>query len=184
MRQLHGEHIFVLPFRGGDFPLSPAIARRARMIAADAALLGRIESAWVRYRELAQALVHGDVQPTNVLVAAGMPKLLDAEIAHVGDPAFDVGQLAGHLWLRALARGDARAAAPAVSALWSSYSEAAGGALEFEFGDALAHAGIEMLRRTLGAARVPEVSRDEIGLRVIDAGRAWVLAPPAHPSLL
>jgi len=184
MRQLHGEHIFALPFRANDFPLSPAVAKRAQAIVADAALLRRIEKAYARYRELAQALVHGDLQPTNVLVAAGAPKLLDAEIAHLGDPAFDLGQLTGHLWLRALARGDARAAAPAVSALWSSYSAASGGVLEFEFSDALVHAGIEMLRRTLGAARVPEVSRDEIALRAIDAGRTWVLAPPAHPSLL
>ena len=184
MRQLHGEHIFALPFRENDFPLSDAVRQRARTISADAVLLRRIDAAYARYRESALALVHGDVQPTNVLVAAGSPKLLDAEIAHMGDPAFDVGQLAGHLWLRALARGDARAAAPAVSALWSSYSAAAGGALQVVFGDALVHAGIEMLRRTLGAARIPEVSRDVVALRAIDAGRAWVLAPPAHPSLL
>ena len=184
MRHLHGEHIFALPFRGSDFPLSPAVKQYAQAIAADADLRRRIDAAHARYLELAIALVHGDVQPTNVLVAAGGPKLLDAEIAHVGDPAFDVGQLAGHLWLRVLARGDARAAAPAVSALWASYSAALGGALQVFFSDALVHAGIEMLRRTLGAARIPEVSRDEIALRAIDAGRAWVLAPPAHPSLL
>ena len=113
MRDLHGEHIFALPFRANDFPLSAAVARRAHELAAETELLRRIEAAYDRYRGLALALVHGDVQPTNVLVAAGAPKLLDAEIAHMGDPAFDVGQLAGHLWLRALARGDARAAAPA-----------------------------------------------------------------------
>lgn len=184
MRALHGEHIFALPFRANDFPLSTAVARRGRELAAEVDLLRRIGAAYDRYRGLALALIHGDVQPSNVLVAAGAPKLLDAEIAHMGDPAFDVGQLAGHLWLRALARGDARAAAPAVRALWSSYSAASGGALGFDFSDALVHAGIEMLRRTLGAARVPEVGRDEIALRAIDAGRAWVLAPPAHPSLL
>jgi 5-methylthioribose kinase len=184
MRALHGEHIFALPFRESGFPLSPAVAKRARALTAEADLLRRIEAAYDRYRGLALALVHGDVQPSNVLVAASGPKLLDAEIAHMGDPAFDVGQLTGHLWLRALARGDAQAAAPAVSALWSSYSAASGGALDFAFSDALAHAGIEMLRRVLGAARIPEVSRDEIALRAIDAGRAWVLAPPAHPSLL
>jgi 5-methylthioribose kinase len=184
MRALHGEHIFALPFRANDFPLSPAVAKRARELASEGDLLRRIEAAYDRYRGLALALVHGDVQPSNVLVAAGAPKLLDAEIAHMGDPAFDVGQLAGHLWLRALARGDARAAAPALSALWSSYSAAAGGVLDFDFRDALVHAGVEMLRRTLGAARIPEVSRDEVALGAIDAGRAWVLAPPAHPSLL
>ncbi len=184
MRHLHGEHIFALPFRGGNFPLSPAVERRARAITADADLLRRIDTAYARYRELALVLVHGDVQPTNVLVAASGAKLLDAEIAHLGDPAFDVGQLAGHLWLRALARGDARAAAPAVSALWASYSAAHDGAPPFVLRDALVHAGIEMLRRTLGAARIPELSRDEVALRAIDAGRAWVLAPPSDPSLL
>ena len=184
MRQLHGEHIFGLPFRANDFPLSPAVRRRAERVASDVDLLRRIDAAYRRYRELALALIHADVQPTNVLVKAGAPKLLDAEIAHQGDPAFEIGQLAGHLWMRALARGDARAAAPAVSALWSSYSAAVGGALQFAFGDALVHAGIEMLRRTLGAARIPELGRDELALRAIDAGCAWVLAPPAHPSLL
>ncbi|HEY8157042.1 MAG TPA: hypothetical protein VII72_23150 [Myxococcota bacterium] len=184
MRALHGEHIFALPFRANDFPLSPALRRRASALAADADLLRRIDAAHVRYRELAIALVHADVQPTNVLVAAGAPKLLDAEIAHVGDPAFEIGQLAGNLWLRALARGDPRAAAPAVGALWSAYSGALGGALKVAFGDAMLHAGVEMLRRTLGAARIPELASDELALRAVDAGRAWLLAPPAHPSLL
>ena len=184
MRQLHGEHIFGLPFRANDFPLSPAVRRRAERVAADADLLRRIDAAHRRYRELALALIHADVQPSNVLVAAGAPRLLDAEIAHQGDPAFEIGQLAGHLWLRALARGDARAAAPAVSALWSSYMAALDGALEVAFADVMLHAGIEMLRRTLGAARIPELGHDEAALRAIDAGCAWVQAPPAHPSLL
>ena len=184
MRRLHGEHIFVLPFRPNDFPLAPALRRCADALASDRELVGRIDSAHARYLESARALVHADVQPTNVLVAASGPKLLDAEIAHLGDPAFDIGQLAGHLWLRALARGEPRAAAPAVRALWCAYSEALNGALAVGFADALVYAGIEMLRRTLGAARVSEVGRDEIALRVVDAGRAWVLAPPALPSLL
>ena len=184
MRRLHGEHIFVLPFRANDFPLAPALRRRADALALERELVRRIDAAYARYLESALALVHADVQPTNVLVAASGPKLLDAEIAHLGDPAFDVGQLVGHLWLRALARGEPRAAAPVVRALWSAYSASLGGALTVRFADALVYAGIEMLRRTLGAARIVEVSRDEIALRVIDAGRAWVLTPPAHPSLL
>jgi 5-methylthioribose kinase len=184
MRALHGEHIYALPFRPNDFPLSPAVRRRGQQIADEAELLARIEAAYQRYRGLSLALVHGDVQPSNVLLVAGAPRLIDAEIAHLGDPAFDVGQLVGHLWLRALARGEAKAAAPALSAFWSAYSAAAGPTPGFGFGDALVHAGVEMLRRTLGAARIAEVDRDEVALRAIEAGRAWVLAPPAHPSLL
>ncbi len=184
MRRLHGEHIFALPFRPNDFPLSPALLRRAQQLAAEPDLMARIDAAYARYLGSARALVHADVQPGNVLVAASGPKLIDAEIAHVGDPAFDVGQLIGHLWLRALARGEPRGAVHAVRALWSAYSGALGGALAVGFDDAFVYAGIEMLRRTLGAARVPETGRDEIALRVIDAGCACVLAPPAQPSLL
>jgi 5-methylthioribose kinase len=184
MRALHGEHIYALPFQPNDFPLSPAVRRRGEQIAGEPELLARIAAAYHRYRRLSLALVHADVQPSNVLLVAGAPRLIDAEIAHLGDPAFDLGQLAGHLWLRALARGDARAAAPALSALWSAYTASAGPALAFGFSDALVHAGVEMLRRTLGAARIAEVDRDEVALRAIETGRAWVLAPPAHPSLL
>jgi hypothetical protein len=50
--------------------------------------------------------------------------------------------------------------------------------------DCFVFAGVEMLRRTLGAARVPEVADDEAALRVVDAGVAWVLAPPADPGAL
>ena len=95
MRALHGEHIFALPFRANDFPLSPAVRRRAGQIAGEAELQARIEAAYQRYRGLSLALVHADVQPSNVLLKAGEPRLLDAEIAHMGDPAFDVGPLAG-----------------------------------------------------------------------------------------
>jgi 5-methylthioribose kinase len=184
MQRLHGDHIFVLPFRENDFPLTPALHSRARALTAERELVGRIDAAYVRYLEPRGALLHGDVQPTNVLVADGAPKLLDAEIAHVGDPAFDVGQLAGHLWLRALARGDAGAARPAVGALWQAYRRAAGDAPGFAFEDAMLYAGIELLRRTLGAARIPEVARDEVGLRVVEVARACVLSPPASPGVL
>jgi 5-methylthioribose kinase len=184
MRRLHGEHVFELPFRDNDFPLTAALRRRAREIAAERELVRRIDAAGARYHASAIALVHGDVQPTNVLLTERGPKLLDAEIAHLGDPAFDVGQLAGHLWLRAAARGAPEEAAPAVRALWEAYAAALGGALAVELADCLVYAGIEMLRRTLGAARVPEASRDEAALRVVDAGRRFVLAPPARPDLL
>jgi len=54
-------------------------------------------------------LVHGDFSPKNVLVAAGDdPELwvLDAEVAHVGAPVFDLSYLATHLLLKAIHRPD------------------------------------------------------------------------------
>ena len=55
----------------------------------------------------AQALVHGDYSPKNLLVAEtddgkGRLVILDAEAAWFGDPAFDVAFLLTHLFLKAL----------------------------------------------------------------------------------
>ena len=42
-------------------------------------------------RATRQALVHGDYSPKNILVHQGRLVLLDHEVIHFGDPAFDVG---------------------------------------------------------------------------------------------
>ena len=47
-------------------------------------------------------LVHGDVSPKNVLVGSGLHWLIDWEVAHLGDPAFDVAFMVTHLLLKSL----------------------------------------------------------------------------------
>jgi 5-methylthioribose kinase len=176
MRSLHGDHVFLLPYRPNAFPISPRVAARAGEIQADAELVGLIDAAHARYLAPGTALVHGDVQAANVLLAGRGPVLLDAEIAHVGDPAFDLGQLLAHLLLPLAARGRADAALPALRAAWCAYRKAAG-AGPAQLCHALRHAGIELLRRTIGAARVPAVARDDASLAVIDTGLALVRSP-------
>ncbi|MCU0511914.1 MAG: phosphotransferase [Anaerolineae bacterium] len=53
-------------------------------------------------------LVHGDYSPKNMLVYAGRLVLLDYEVAHVGDPAFDVGFSMTHLLSKAHHRAHLR----------------------------------------------------------------------------
>jgi len=174
MQRLHGDHIFHLPYRENDFPLRPAVAARAREIQADAALVATIDAAYARYLEPKGALLHGDVQPGNVLLTTAGPKLLDAEIAHVGDPAFDVGQLLGHLLLPAAARGEPETALPTLRATWDAYAATGADASPGVLDAAARYAGIELLRRTLGAARLPAVEGDEASLAVVDSGLALV----------
>jgi len=50
------------------------------------------------------ALVHGDLSPKNILVAARGPILLDAECACYGDPAFDLAFCLNHMLLKCLWR--------------------------------------------------------------------------------
>ena len=46
--------------------------------------------------------VHGDFSPKNILVGDSGPLILDFEVAHVGDPAFDVAFLLHHLILKSV----------------------------------------------------------------------------------
>ncbi len=178
MRRLHGDHIFQLPLRPNGFPLSPRLRERAQELWRDAGLLRIADAAYARYLEPRGALVHGDVQAGNVLLAADAPKLLDAEIAHVGDPAFDVGTLVAHALLPALARGsDARLF---VDAAWSGYRELSPDRVSFT--DVARYAGLEMLRRTIGAARVAAVAADEAGLAVLGAALRLARTPPGSPD--
>jgi 5-methylthioribose kinase len=49
-------------------------------------------------------LVHGDYSPKNILVREGKFVLVDHEVIHYGDPAFDVGFALTHLLAKALHR--------------------------------------------------------------------------------
>jgi 5-methylthioribose kinase len=180
MRRLHGDHIFQLPYRPNEFTLSPAVAARADALRQDTALIETIDAAYERYLRPEGALIHADVQPDNVLLTPRGPRLLDAEIAHVGDPAFDLGILVAYLVLAAVVHGD-ESYAP-IGETWSAYTRAHGDRGLPQFRDVARYAGIELLRRTIGAARVEAVARDAVALEVIEAGLRWVTTPPDAPG--
>ncbi len=186
MQRLHGDHIFELPLRQNDFPLPPALRVAADRLREDAGIRTVADRLYARYLEPRGALVHGDVQAGNVLLAGqegSLPKLLDAEIAHVGDPAFDVGILVAHLWLPTLAQGGpGEPAAALVASAWTAYCHRLDGALDVPFSQVARYAGVEMLRRTIGAARIDAAATPEVGLRILERACAWLREPPTEPG--
>jgi len=73
------------------------------------------------------SLVHGDFSPKNVLIYADKLVLLDHEVAHIGDPAFDLGFSTTHLLSKANHLPDQREAfADAAARYWDAYSETLG----------------------------------------------------------
>lgn len=75
-------------------------------------------------------LVHGDYSPKNILVHQGKLILLDHEVIHWGDPAFDVGFSMTHLLSKAHHRKEKRDEfTHAAHQFWSEYSKAVGDAL-------------------------------------------------------
>jgi len=184
MQTLHGEHVFRLPFAPNEFPLEAPLRARAERVWRDAELGAIAARAYARFREPRGALLHGDVQAGNILVpAAGAAKLLDAEIAHVGDPAFDVGMLLAHVLLAGLARGALAPAAEVARAAWTSYADAAGD-LAPPFADGARYAGIEVLRRTIGAARVTAVADTSVAIAAVDLATQLIRAPAATADTL
>jgi 5-methylthioribose kinase len=71
--------------------------------------------------------VHGDYSPKNVLIYHDQPVLLDYEVAHIGDPAFDLGFSTTHLLSKAhhLPR-QRRDFAEAAQAYWDTYEQTLG----------------------------------------------------------
>jgi 5-methylthioribose kinase len=178
MQRLHGEHIFHLPFATNDFPLEPALRARAERVWRDAELVTIAITAYRRYGEPRGALLHGDVQAGNILVLAdGAAKLLDAEIAHVGDPAFDVGLLLAHVLLPGLARDELAAASELAAATWAAYAQGAR-VDRPSFAEVARYAGIEIMRRTIGAARVAAVRETAVALAAVELAARLMRRPP------
>jgi Ser/Thr protein kinase RdoA (MazF antagonist) len=77
-----------------------------------------------------RALVHGDFSPKNILADGRDVVLLDCEVAHWGDPRFDVAFCLSHLLLKAMRRGaDASRLADAADAFLAAW-RAAGPAVD------------------------------------------------------
>lgn len=75
--------------------------------------------AMARCRERAASLVHGDWSPKNLLIAGGRPMVIDYEVVHYGDPAFDAAFLLNHLLLKSYHRPQWRSGyGEAAAAFW------------------------------------------------------------------
>ncbi|MBC7854097.1 MAG: phosphotransferase [Pirellulaceae bacterium] len=67
-------------------------------------------------------LVHGDFSPKNLLISPGQIWLIDFEVGHFGDPAFDLGFFFTHLALKAIRAGERRDDYLAlVDPFWNAY---------------------------------------------------------------
>lgn len=78
-------------------------------------------------RSRQDALVHGDYSPKNVLVHHGQLVLLDYEVAHIGEPAFDLGFSMTHLLSKAHHLPEHRAGfAQAAADYWAIYRQTLG----------------------------------------------------------
>jgi 5-methylthioribose kinase len=77
-----------------------------------------IDSVWQHRR----CLVHGDFSPKNLLVWPAQLMLIDFEVGHYGDPAFDLGFFLTHLILKSIWAGARQSAYVAIADdFWRAY---------------------------------------------------------------
>ena len=92
-----------------------------------------------------ETLVHGDYSPKNILIHDGKLVLLDHEVIHFGDPAFDLGFSLTHLLSKAHHLPPRREEfLNAARVYWQTYQLSAGPAAQ------LPHFGARVSRHTLG----------------------------------
>jgi 5-methylthioribose kinase len=118
-----------------------------------------IEDSW----QVRTAIVHGDYSPKNLLVQGNNIFLIDFEVVHWGDPAFDAGFLLNHLFLKAFHQP--RLGQLYFSAVREFWRELRKGSEKAALGDfenmTLRHLGALMLARIDGKSPV-EYIRDEM----------------------
>jgi 5-methylthioribose kinase len=139
-------------------------------------LAGAVASRIARMEGSRRCLVHGDFSPKNVLLGPVREDglwVVDAEVAHFGDPAFDSGFMLNHLMLKALHRPADRDRHRACAlAFWDAYRGSGAGP-----DDTLGHLACLMLSRVHGKS--PAEYLDQRGReRASGLGRSLLLRPP------
>lgn len=107
-------------------------------------------------------LVHGDYSPKNILVTPKTPDvwILDFEVAHWGDPAFDTAFMLNHLFIKSVYNHPHQSKyLDAVESFWESYCETVSWEIEAETVTELA---ILMLARIDGKSPVEYIERDNV----------------------
>jgi 5-methylthioribose kinase len=134
-----------------------------------------------RVRGVRTALVHGDYSPKNVLVDGDDRWLLDFEVAHWGDPAFDVAFVCNHLLIKAVylaeegpTGGDVnRECLAAARALRDAYHDGTRTRDGFR-ADVAAELGVLLLARVDGKSPVEYVAREATRDRLRAVAKATI----------
>ena len=130
-----------------------------------------------------QVLVHGDYSPKNIVVYPGGVLVLDFEVAHYGDPAFDVAFCLTHLVLKAahFAPDHVRYLACARK-FWDAYQSSVGQAFEPAFeSSVVAELGCLMLARIDGKSKIEYIQDEATRDAVRKLARNLLVTPPPDP---
>ncbi|MBN8246403.1 MAG: phosphotransferase [Verrucomicrobia bacterium] len=169
MRALNHAHIYEIPLQrenGLDLDgIEPGLGLLARELQEDRDLLATVHRIGREaYLADGPCLLHGDFFPGSIVRTAGGPKVIDPEFAHYGYREYDLAILIAHL---SLGRQPAHLA-PVLLARYRPPSP-----LDLQLLRQLA--GVEILRRILGYAQLPQDWTPGTRAELLGMARRWIL---------
>lgn len=116
-----------------------------------------------RLLSVKQVLVHGDFVPKNILLLEEGLLLVDYEVAHFGNPGYDVGTFINHMLLKGFRRVAERSAFAEMSeVMWHAYCDGLGQAdRELTEQESLLQLAVLMLTRIDGKSTVEYLDVEE-----------------------
>lgn len=143
---------------------------------------GFLQSLTDETRQIGDTLVHGDYSPKNILLRGPQMVLLDHEVIHWGDPAFDLGFSMTHFLSKAhRLAGMRQALADACRQYWREYVQALGRVGWFDGleGRAVRHTLGCLLARVAGRSPL-EYLDDALRVRQREAVLPLMRHPPSN----
>ena len=124
-----------------------------------------------------RCLVHGDYSPKNLLVDGQDVVILDCEVAHWGDPRFDIAFCLCHLLLKIIhARGCVDQLVQSADAYLAAYRAEGLDVLDAELSRAT---GCLILARVIGDSPVEYLDSAELKAAALHLGESLLQAPLA-----
>ena len=162
--------MFTFPFTEHETNFwTPGLEPDVQRLKTDADFLQQTEHLKRIFLTTQQGVTHGDLHTGSVLVQNNTAKVIDAEFAFYGPVGFDLGLYWANYFLSYFSHQDTLSVQSALKAavvqVWDTYTTEftmADAGLKSEmlgniFQDAVGFAGLEMLRRLIGAAHVKDI---------------------------
>ena len=170
MQSITADYVFSFPFTEHETNFwTPGLEPEIQQLKADTDFLEQTEHLKQIFLTAQQGITHGDLHTGSVLVQDNIAKVIDAEFAFYGPVGFDLGLFWANYLLAYFAHQDnprvQSALKTAIRQTWQTYTtefqmtdiQLKAQTLENIFHEAIGFAGLEMLRRIIGAAHVKDI---------------------------
>lgn len=122
-------------------------------------------------------LVHGDFSPKNMLVEkSGSIVLIDFEVAHWGNPVFDLAYCLGHLMLKAWHLNQPKEILRLIEVFTDNYTG--------KVNNLLAHLGLMLLARMDGKSPVNYIQDENLKQIIRNTGMNWIRGKDKDVNLM